>query len=276
MKRTNMKLGAVLLLGTMLGACTQISDFENPVEKEQGQEQEQGQGMLSLSLYGGASFTTRALQESSYKNVDNYTVIVVDKDGVEKMNCKGSEVPSKMPLTMSIGSYEIKAFYGTEHSASRDAFYVYGEVKGSIKADQEENVNVVCAPTCGRIEVNFDDVMSTYYSDYYVAFTGTQALGAETISWLKDDSEPWYVKLNEGGERISFTITVTPKEEYLNNELQGDTKTGTFTLDRNKGYKMNVSANYTPTDIGGIELNVTIDESTNDKPVDIEVPIEWT
>ena len=39
MKRTNMKLGAVLLLGTMLGACTQISDFENPVEKEQGQEQ---------------------------------------------------------------------------------------------------------------------------------------------------------------------------------------------------------------------------------------------
>lgn len=271
-----MRFGAVLMLGVMLGACTQITDFEDPVEKEQGQKQEQRLGMLSLSLYGGANFTTRALQESSYKNVDNYTVVVVDKDGVEKMNCKGSEVASKMPLTMSIGSYEIKAFYGTETPASRDAFYVYGEVKGSIKADQEENVNVVCVPTCGRIDVNFDDAMSTYYSDYYVTFTGTQALGAEAISWLKDDSEPWYVKLNEGGERISFAITVTPKDEYLNNEQQGDVKTGTFMLDRNKGYKLNVSANYTPTDIGGIEINVTIDESTNDKPVDIEVPIEWT
>ena len=276
MKGKKMRFGAVLMLGVMLGACTQITDFEDPVEKEQGQKQEQRQGMLSLSLYGGANFTTRALQESSYKNVDNYTVVVVDKDGVEKMNCKGSEVASKMPLTMSIGSYEIKAFYGTETPASRDAFYVYGEVKGSIKADQEENVNVVCVPTCGRIDVNFDDAMSTYYSDYYVTFTGTQALGAEAISWLKDDSEPWYVKLNEGGERISFAITVTPKDEYLNNEQQGDVKTGTFMLDRNKGYKLNVSANYTPTDIGGIEINVTIDESTNDKPVDIEVPIEWT
>lgn len=276
MKRKKMRLGVALVLGAMLGACTQISDFENPVEKEQGQEQMQGQGLLSLSLYGGADFTTRALQESSYKNVDNYTVVVVDKDGVEKMNCKGSEVASKMPLTMSIGSYAVKAFYGTELPASRDAFYVYGEVKGSIKADQEESVNVVCTPTCGRITVNFDDAMSTYYSDYYVTFTGTQALGTETISWLKSDSEPWYVKLNEGGERISFTITTTVKDEYVNNEQQGNTKTGTFTLERNKGYKMNISANYTPTDIGSIELNVTIDESTNDKPVDIEIPIEWT
>ena len=278
MKKMKMKLGAVLMLGTMLGACTQITDFDSPVEKEQEQEQQlaSGQGLLSLSLYGGTDFTTRALQESSYKNVDNYTVIVVDKDGVEKMNCKGSEVASYMPLTMSIGSYEIKAFYGTERPASRDAFYVYGEQKGSIKADQEESVNVVCTPTCGRIAVNFDAEMSTYYSDYYVTFTGTEALGAETISWLKGDSEPWYVRLNEGGEKISFTITTVVKEEYLNNEQQGDTKTGTFTLERNKGYKMNISVNYTPTDLGGIEINVTIDESTNDKPVDIEVPIEWT
>ena len=276
MKRTNMKLGAVLVLGTMLGACTQITDFDSPVEKEQEQQLANGQGLLSLSLYGSADFTTRALQESSYTNTSNYTVIVTDKDGVEKMNCKGSEVASYMPLTMSLGSYEIKAFYGTEAAASRDAFYVYGEVKGSIKADEDENVNVVCTPTCGRIAVNFDDAMSTYYSDYCVTFTGTQALGTEKISWLKNDSEPWYVKLNEGGERISFTITTTPKDEYLNNAQQGDTKTGTFMLDRNKGYKMNISANYTPTDIGGIEINVTIDESTNDKPVDIEVPIEWT
>ena len=267
------KLLCSMALGAILVSCNQITDFERFVEKEQAQ---QGQGLLSLSLYGGTDFTTRALQESSYKNVDNYTVIVVDKDGLEMMNCKGSEVASRMPLTMSIGSYAIRAFYGTELPASRDAFYVYGEQKGSIKADQQENVNLVCTPTCGRITVNFDDVMSTYYSDYNVTFAGTQALGTETISWLKDDSEPWYVKLKEGGEKISFTITVTPKEEYINNEQQGNTKTGTFTLGRNKGYKMNISANYTSTDIGGIEINVTIDESTNDKPVDIEVPIEWT
>jgi hypothetical protein len=93
---------------------------------------------------------------------------------------------------------------------------------------------------------------------------------------MKNDSEPWYVKLNEGGERITFTITTTPKDEYINNAQQGDTKTGTFTLDRNKGYKMNISANYTPTNLGNLSIKITVDESTNDIPVDIEIPIEWT
>lgn len=275
MKRKGIMLSTIIL-GTMIGACSQISDFEQPGNQQETTEGS-GKGLLTLNLRANGDFApTRSLSESDYKNTDNYTVIVKDKDGVEKINCKGSDIASYMPLTMTLGSYEVMAFYGTEAAASRDAFYVYGEVKGTIKADEDENVNVVCTPTCGRIAVNFDDEMSTYYNDYRVTFTGTQALGAETISWLKNDSEPWYVKLNEGGERISFTISTTPKDEYLNNEQQGDTKSGTFKLERNKSYKMNISANYTPTEIGGVNITITIDESTNDIPVDIEIPIEWT
>ncbi len=278
MKRKRIML-SFAILSTMLGACSQIPDFDQPNNLSANEQETvvgSSEGQLTLVLNAKADFAqTRSVTESTYKNVDNYTVVVTDKDGVEKMNCKGSEVASKMPLTMSIGSYEIKAFYGTERPASRDEFYVFGEVKGSIKADQRESVNVVCTPTCGRIIVNFDNTMSTYYNDYQVTFTGTQALGTETIAWSKDDSEPWYVKLNEGGERISFTVATTPKDEYANNEQQGDSKTGSFTLERNKSYKINISANYTPTDIGSLGINITIDESTNDIPVDIEVPIEW-
>jgi hypothetical protein len=274
MKRTRMMLSTIII-GTMLGACSQISDFEQP--NLQPETTGSGEGQLRLALNAKTDFAlTRALSESSYRNTDNYTVIVTDKDGTEKMNCRGSEVASKMPLTLSIGSYEVKAFYGTEHAASRNEMFVSGLVRGSIKADKEESINVVCTPTCGRIVVNFDDTMAEYYNDYFVTFTGTQALGTETISWMKNDSEPWYVKLNEGGERITFTITTTPKDEYINNAQQGDTKTGTFTLDRNKGYKMNISANYTPTNLGNLSIKITVDESTNDIPVDIEIPIEWT
>ena len=118
--------------------------------------------------------------------------------------------------------------------------------------------------------------MAEFYNDYSVTISGTEAMGAENISWLKGDKEPWYVKLNEEGETISFAITTKAKDEYVNNELQGDVKTGTFKLYRNKAYKMNISANYTPTNIGEIKITITIDESTSDKPVDIEVPIEWT
>ena len=268
MRRERMRLWAAAVFAIMLNSCSQGEDFQY-----QGGEK---QGLLSFTLDANADFIkSRALVESSYNNVDNYTVVVLDKDGIEKMNCKGFEIASKMPLTLNIGSYSVKAFYGTEHAASRDEFFVLGETRGSIKANQKENVEVVCVPTCGRISVNFDSNMSTYYSDYNVTFTGTDALGDKTIDWLKGDTEPWYVQLKEGGETVSFTISVTPKEEYVNNQQQGTTKTGTFKLDRNKGYKMNISANYTPTAVGKVDISITIDESTNDKPVDIEVPIEW-
>ena len=268
MRKKNV-LGLLLMLGVGLCSCSRATDFGST-------EAETEQGLLSLTLGTEADFTTRAVVENDYVNTDNYTVVVTDKDGVEKMNCSGSEVASKMPLIMSVGSYTVKAYYGKEHPASRDEFYVFGETHGTIKADQQEAVEVVCAPTCGRITVNFDKQLATYYSDYKVTFKGTKALGEESIEWKKNDAEPWYVLLDEGGETISFTINTTPKEEFINNPQQGNTKTGTFKLERNKAYKMNITANYTPTIFGEVEISITIDDSTNDIPVDIEVPIDWT
>lgn len=270
MKKTTWMFGTVLSLGLSLASCSQDSDLGNQAETQQGQ--------LSLILDASTDFLnkTRAVDESRYENVSNYNVVVTDKDGVEKLNCKGHEVASKMPLTMSIGSYTVRAFYGQEHDASRDEFYVLGVAEGSIKAEQQEDVVVKCTPTCGRITVNFAEEMSTYFNDYNVAFSGTEALGANTIMWQKDDTEPWYVKLNISEETISFTITITTKDEYVNdNKQQTATKTGTFKLSRNKAYKMNINPKYTPTITGEVGIEITIDESTNDIPVDIEVPIDW-
>ena len=265
-------LGVILPLGLMLASCSQGLDFDDQAGERQGQ--------LSFKLDSKADFTvnTRALQESAYKNVDNYTVVVVDKDGTEKLNCKYSEVSSKMPLTLPIGGFSIKAFYGKESAASRDEFYVVGTEQGTIKANQKESVMVTCTPTCGRISVAFASDMDTYFSDYNVTFTGPEALGTNTIAWLKGETEPWYVKLKDGdaGENINFTITTTTKDEYLNgNKEQVTTKNGTFKLSRNKAYKMKINTSYNPSGTGNVDIEVTIDESTNDKHIDIEVPVEW-
>lgn len=270
MKKTTWMLGAMAIMGLTFASCSQDSAEGPGVDGKHG--------VLMLNLNGKTNFVqTRALNESDYNNVDNYTVVVTDKDGREQLNCKGSELPYKMPLTMSLGGYSVKAFYGKESAASRNDFYVEGTKTGTIKADQKESIEVTCTPTCGRIMVNFNTEMATYFSDYNVSFSGTEALGAEKLAWLKDDVEPWYVKLNEDGETISFTITTITKEEYVNgsNKEQTATKTGTFRLERNKGYKMNINPSYTPTDKGSVDITITIDESTNDKPVDIEVPVDW-
>lgn len=270
MKTCKWMTAMMLCAGFSLSACTSDDGLSSPSET--------GQGQLMLNLVSGTKFTedTRAVNENDYKITDKYTVVVIDANNIEKLNCLGSEVASKMPLTMPIGSYTIKAFYGTETHASRNSFYVYGETQGSIKAEQKESVEVNCTPTCGRITVNFDEGMSTYFSDYKVTFKGTEALGETDIDWNKDDTEPWYVKLKGGteGEEITFTITTTTKNEYID-KTQEATKTGKFTLKRNYAYKMNVNVTYNPTTQGDLKITVTIDESTNDKPVDIEVPVDW-
>lgn len=266
--------GVILLGGLSLASCSQ--------ESQEGLESRTG--YLSLNLNPGRMFNvnaspalSRAVQESSYRNVDNYTVVVLDKDGVEKMNCKGSEVASKMPLVMPIGTCTVKAYYGTESAASRDAFYVYGESAATVRESQNISLDVECEPTCGRIAVDFSTEMPLYYTDYKVTFSGTQALAGSSIEWLKDDSEPWYVQLTEAGETVNFAVTVTTKDEYVNsdNKDKVTTKRGTFNLKRNKAYKLNISPVYTESGSGNATLDITVDASTVDKEYDIEVPVDW-
>ena len=113
--------------------------------------------------------------------------------------------------------------------------------------------------------------MADYFSDYNVQFKGTNALGTNAIAWMKSDTEPWYVKLEENGETITFTINATAKEEYSSN----GTWSGTFILQRNKAYKVNVKPSPIAPGTGNIDLEISIDQTTNDIEKDIEVPVTW-
>lgn len=268
-------MGIALCTGVFLASCTSDEGLSNPAET--------GQGQLTLSLVSGTSFKeeTRALDETSFSNTDNYNVVVTDKDGYVKMDCKGSEIVSKMPITLPVGSCTVKAYYGTDSPASRNSFYVLGEWNGNIKGDQKESITLTCEPTCGRVKVDFADDMATYYSDYNVTFSGTKALGNGTFAWNKNDKDPWYVALDKGGEYINFTINSTTKDEYVNSANQEQTYayTGKFFLERNKAYKMCVNVEYHPSQGGStsgeVGLTITIDVSTNDKNETIEVPVTW-
>ena len=270
MKKTKIMQGFALLFSLAMISCSQ--GFENEPQVENGY------GRLNLKLSSNTAFLdeTRAVNEESYKNTDNYTVVVLDNKGNEKMNCKYSEVPGKMPLILPIGSYTVKAFYGTEKPYSRNEFYVYGEEQGTIQGEGNHTVSITCEPTCGKVSVAFEEGMSTYFSEYKVLFKGTEAMGTDVVKWEKNDTDPWYIKLNEGGETVQFEIHVTTKDGFVNpNQEKDAVKAGSFKLNRNKAYKMNVNFTHTPTGEGAVDLEITIDESTNDKEVEIEVPTDW-
>lgn len=260
---------SALAAAALLTACT----------KQEGSHSTQT-GKLDLDLSSGVQFKTRAVDETSYQTLDNYQVKITDAKGNEKFAGTYATILGRLPMELELGSYTIDAWYGSEEAASRNSFYVFGENTFSIKPDQTVTTKVSCVPTCGKVSVAFDASMSTYYSAYSVDFKGTKALGSGTFSWAAADTAPYYVKLEESGETLTYTINLKAKDAYAT-QLAGGVKqteavvNGTFTLARNKAYKLSIKPNYTPMTEGGLSIVITIDDSTNDHSVDIEVPVSW-
>ena len=269
MKKKQMVHVVGLLLGMTFVSCSQGPDYDPTVQN--------GQGKLTLILDANTDFiSTRAVNEDSYRNESEYNVLLLDESGNVKLECKGSELSTKTPMTLYNGTYILKAYYGQEENYSRETFYVYGEKTIQVVAEEEISETLTCTPTCGKISVNFDQEMANYFSDYSVSFKGAKAMGTESILWLKDDVAPWYVKLEPNGEEVTYTIQATAKEDYVAEDGKSTlVSSSTFTLARNKAFKLNVKPSYTPTGDGVLGITITIDDSTNDKEVDVEVPSTW-
>lgn len=241
----------------------------------------EGRGRILLSLSSDAGFKlTKALNEAEYKDTDSYSVLMTNSNGKEIMNCLGSEIEDNLPKDLEMGSYTIKASYGKEFAKSRDKFYVEGVQTIMLQPKETKTVVLNCLPTCGKVLVQFDPSMSTYYSAYSVTFGGTKALGSDTAVWAKNDTEPWYLALDAAGETVSYTLALTVNEDYQHIDAGGNAQKnaqvkGSFKLERNKAHKLTVKANYTPQTDGGMGLSVVIDDSTNEKPVTITVPVTW-
>jgi hypothetical protein len=242
-------------------------------------------GAIVLSLNADARFSeqTRAVTEADYRNTSNYTVQVYNNDKPAELlvNCKYSELDNNMPSSFDPGTYTVKAFYGTEHNYSRNDFYVEG-IKNNVTvtAGNSTIVTMNCTPTCGKLSVQFDSEMATYYDSYDVSFTQAQALNGSAISWTATDTEPWYVKLAAEGETLRYTINLTAKDEYAYTDAQGNKKTtGTvtkeFNLQRNRAYKLKIKPDYTAMTEGGLSVIIEFDEDTNPIDIPVVVPVDW-
>ena len=278
MKTNKIYLG--ILMCSALGLTTScLSETKDLEPRSVPEEKETGRLVLDLNADANFNFETRAVDENTYRNTDNYTVNITDSKGNSKFSGTFATLKTRLPLELDLGSYNISAEYGTEYPASRDAFKAVGSNTFTIQAAKTVETTVECTPTAGKVLVEFDASMATYCDLYDVDFSGTAALGTNAAHWGKDDTAPFYLAISEAGETVNYTIHITTKSDYagLNGEekVTNATATGSFPLQRNKAKKLTIRPNYTPSTEGGLKIEVTIDETTNDKPITIEVPVTW-
>lgn len=224
-----------------------------------------GVGTLSLSITSEAGFQSRTVNESDYSNTGEYKVQLIDKGTFKVIKeFLYKDAPEKIELEN--GSYDLKAFFGEEVNASQDKFYVEGVSSFIIQGDNVR-ANVSCKPTCAKLVVNFGDNMSEYFSDYSVAYT-TKALKSESnVVWTKDNTAPWYVKVDNSGEAVEAVISFTRKSD---NKSASETRT--YTMKPGQAWTLNINP---AVNSGNLGITVTINEETDDEIIDIIVPSDW-
>lgn len=233
---------------------------------------EPGEGGITLALTAETNFqSTKAVNEADYgKNVDNYTVQIY-KDGSSTPIVNETlaefkaevEKDEKKRYRLSNGAYTLKAFYGEDKEVSTTSMYVYGEKAFSVNNDFN-SVEVACKPACARVKVVFDSSMATYFSDYFVVFE-TNALSPASFTWKKDQTDPAYLKVGDK-ESVKATINLTTTAG------KSSTVAKTYELSPATAKLIKVKP---VVKSGNIGIEIDIDESTNDIPVDIVIPSDW-
>ncbi len=245
-----------LSISVILCSCTSQND--DPILSE-------GTGTITLGITTSTAFT-KAVNESTYSDVNKYTVQILDDEGTVKKEFLYEEKEDK--ISLNNGSYTLKAFYGTESNASRESFYVEGSTRFQVNGEPVQEVTVNCQPTCGKVKATFASNMDEYFSDYSIVYeTAALKAAGTTAVWAKGDTDPWYLKVDNAGETVTATIQVTRLDDN-----KTATVVKTYTLAPNKSWTLNIAP---ADDNGSLGIEITVDETTDDETIDIEVPAYW-
>lgn len=257
------------ITSTILGlacACSSLFFFSCSSEVDDLNIPE-GKGFVKIDLTPEVGFRTKAVSESDYEAVDNYTVQVY-KAGNEKnliIDDKYKNLDDK--YTLSIGNYVLKAFMGEDKAVSSDVLYFSGESAFKVEEGKEASASVTCKPSSARINVAFDETMDEYFSDYSLKIE-TEAQKPSSFEWNKKTAGPLYFKVGQE-EQVKVTVKLTNKENVT-------TKTKeivkTYTLSPADALKITLKPVVSN---GTLGITITIDDKTTDHPVDIIIPSEW-
>lgn len=256
MKKYAIVLYVMLGMGIFATSCSSEEEFSQVY---------QGTGTVELAVNPDAGFQSRAVNESDYANLKNYTIQIL-KDGTIYNNYQFiGTVPASLEL--EVGNYTLKAFAGKDEAASTKTMYVEGTSNFSVVADQTITAAVTCKPVCAKVTVTYGADMAKYFTDYYVTFE-TQALGETSYVWRKGDVDPVYMRVNNN-ERINPQITLVDKESKIKTVTLKD---GGYTLSPAQALSIKIVP---VVNDGKLQISITVDDSTEDKNITIDVPSEW-
>lgn len=253
MKKTII-LPALLLTGALLTGCSQ-------------EEATPGKGMVELNLRAETGFKTRAIDESAYADIQNYTVKLVNKNtGATVHEALYSEWQTPFQVDSNT-EYTISASYGQEAAASYDHLLCYGEQTFSVKPGITKPIDFTAKPRAAKVSVTYTDGFTQEYGDCQVGVK-TQYMNAPEVIGVAQADQDLYLKAAEN-ENVDLTFTVLDKQ---GNEVTAKAGTKSVTVSPQTWLHVTVKRNVSEIEGGKFGITIEVDDRVETVDFDFNVP----
>lgn len=224
---------------------------------------------FSFKNSSGGKVESRAIDESVYQDIKNYTVKLTKVDTGEEVH---SALYKDWELAYEVipgQNYKLEASYGALTPASYDQLYVYGSEEFSVQAGSTKNISFQCKPQAIKVNVSYSEDFSNYFSDCVVSIK------------TKHMDEPWTMGVAEVGkdlylqsdaqETVELAFDIKDKEgdsvspEGFTNAKQVEVSCQTL-------LKINISPDVTEIEGGKFGIDITVNTDVVDEDVNIEIP----
>lgn len=225
-----------------------------------------GHGEVYLQLKADTTLSvspaTKAADEfDRFKNVNNYSVEISQGEKVITSYEKYSDIPVSVEL--EAGTYQLKAFLGELVPAKFDAPYFAGSTKFLVEANKKTSASVTCALANTKVSVSYSDDFKEAYPSYSLSMTTAHTSSA--LVFGKDETRSAYFQADSTGQKLNLSMSLTS----LENKKTTFTPSA-ITIKPREDVKLLFKTDGEA--VSGVKLEITIDGSTADTTVNVDVP----
>lgn len=189
-------------------------------------------------------------------DVGDFTIALMDGNVVKTSWDKFSEYPKYAVLP--VGTFVLKAYYGNSDEEGFESPYYEGTQEITIEDDATIDAKITCYLTNVKVSVEYTDAFKKYFSDYS---TTVQSAGGKPVNFVKDEVRAAYVKPG--------AITVYADVKKQNGQ---SAKLNILDIEEAKArefYRLTLDV-----DAGSATLKISFDNTTVDKPIEINISDE--
>lgn len=262
-----LKISFLSMLLACLGSCS----------NEKDQESFSGKGRVMIDLSSSLSYESRSIDESAYKNVNNYKVSLYKGEEAVYTDKLYNELEVEQKVDFDV-SYTVIAYYGEDVAAGYDKLYVKGSQTFSVAQGDRKTISITCKPANAKMSVvykgNSDaDTFEDYFQDCKVTIKTPYMTEAWNMS-KEDAGKELYLKTGNEGTTCTLTFSLIDKEGNPVT-VEGFVNTKDIDLLPCYSYTLTIKPNKTDVPGGKYGLTVVVDDGVTEKDVTVSVPGEY-